>query len=411
MEINNNSFHIQQMDVLGLVSKYATPLYVYDSSIIISQFDRFRNAISYPKMQIHYACKALNNQSILKILKEKGSGLDTVSINEVKMGIVAGFKPDMISYTPNSVSFAEIQEVVDMGVQIHIDSLTLLEQFGIAYGNKIPVCVRINPHIAAGGHNKISVGHIDSKFGISIHQVRHLERLVKNFNIQINGLHMHTGSDILDTDVFLRGAELLFELALDHFPNLDFIDLGSGFKVAYKPDDYETNIEEFGLAISERMNRFTIEYDKELLLIFEPGKYLVSKAGCFFTQVTSVKQTTASVFAGVDSGFNHLVRPMFYDAYHHIVNVSYPQGRPRIYTVVGNICETDTFAQDRQINEINEGDILGFYNAGAYGYTMASNYNARLKPAEVLIHNGKDYLISRRETFEDLLSLQLNPDF
>jgi diaminopimelate decarboxylase len=333
-----------------------------------------------------------------------GAGLDTVSIEEVKLGILAGVPAEQIIYTPNGVSIEELEEARSLGVQINIDNLSILELFGQRFP-ETPVCVRINPHVMAGGNSNISVGHIDSKFGISIHQVPHIKRIVELTGMHINGIHMHTGSDILDIDVFLYAAEILFEAA-KQFKNLEFVDFGSGFKVPYKKDDIETPIEEFGHKLSERFNAFCKSYGKDLTLSFEPGKFLVSEAGLFIAKVNVVKQTTSTVFAGVDSGFNHLMRPMLYGAYHHIENLSNPEGKPRFYSVVGYICETDTFGSNRRISEITEGDYLAFHNAGAYCFSMASNYNSRLKPAEVLWINGKAELIRERESFEDLIKGQ-----
>jgi diaminopimelate decarboxylase len=339
-------------------------------------------------------------------LKNAGSGLDAVSIQEVWLGLHAGFKPEEILFTPNCVSIEEIKLAVKEGVQINIDNISILEQFGNEFGNTVPVCIRLNPHIMAGGNTKISTGHIDSKFGISIYQLRHVLRVVKSTNVRVNGLHMHTGSDILDSGVFLHGADILFDCAKD-FPDLEFIDFGSGFKVAYKEGDITTNVEELGAAIAKNFKQFCAEYGRELELWFEPGKFLVSEAGYFLVKTNVIKQTTATVFVGVDSGQNHLIRPMFYDAYHHIVNISNPNGTPRVYTVVGYICETDTFGWDRKLNEVSEGDILCFKNAGAYGFTMSSNYNARYRPAEVMIYQGKAHLIRERESMDDILKNQV----
>ena len=372
----------------------------------MSQYNRLTNAFNSVKhLKINYAVKALSNISILKLFKSLGSGIDTVSIQEVKLGLKAGFEPKDIIFTPNGVSLEEIETVAQLGVQINIDNLSILEQFGTKYPD-IPVCVRINPHVMAGGNTNISVGHIDSKFGISIHQMPLLLRIVENTKMTINGIHMHTGSDILDIDVFLYASEILFETA-KQFPNLDFIDFGSGFKVPYKIGDVETNIEELGEKLSNRFNAFCTAYGKDLTLAFEPGKFLVSEAGVFLAKVNVVKQTTSTVFAQVDSGFNHLIRPMLYGSQHGIINLSNPNGKERFYSVVGYICETDTFANNRRINEISEGDILCFKNAGAYCFTMASNYNSRYRPAEVLIYNGKTHLIRKRETFEDILHNQI----
>ncbi|MCU0441254.1 MAG: diaminopimelate decarboxylase [Bacteroidia bacterium] len=402
MELINNHYYAGNVKLLDIAEAFGTPVYVYDANTIIDKYTKLKNAFSPVNVKLKYACKALNNSNILRLLKQSGSGLDTVSINEVKLGLRAGFAPDEIIFTPNCVSFDEIKEGVELGVHINIDNISILEQFGHEYGHKVPCCIRLNPHIMAGGNTKISTGHIDSKFGISIYQLRHVLRVVKSNNINVNGLHMHTGSDILDAGVFLQGAEILFDAAKD-FPNLQFIDFGSGFKVAYKEGDVTTDVEELGSAIAQRFLEFTKDYGRELELWFEPGKYIVSESGYFLVKTNVIKQTTATVFIGVDSGLNHLIRPMLYDSYHTILNVSNPEGKQRIYTVVGNICETDTFGWDRKIAETKEGDILCFKNAGAYGITMASNYNARFRPAEVLIYEGKAHLIRKRETMDDLV--------
>jgi len=397
-------------DLLDVASEYGNPVYVYDSEKIASQYQRLINAFSsVGDLRINYATKALSNISILKLMKQLGSGLDTVSIQEVQLGLAAGFEPQAIIYTPNGVSLKEIEAVAKMGVQINIDNLSLLEQFGTRHP-KTPVCIRINPHVMAGGNSNISVGHIDSKFGISIHQIPHLLRILENTAMNINGIHMHTGSDILDIDVFLHAAEILFDTA-KHFKNLEFLDFGSGFKVPYHENDIETNIEELGEKLSKRFIAFCQEYGSDLQLIFEPGKYLVSQAGHFVTQVNVVKQTTSTVFAQVDSGFNHLIRPMLYGSHHHIENLSNPNGKERFYSVVGYICETDTFGSNRKIAEITEGDLLVFRNCGAYCFSMASNYNSRYRPAEVLWHKGKAHLIRKRETFEDILHNQVEVAF
>lgn len=391
--------------LLELAEKYGSPLYVYDTAIIERQYQRIMNAFdSVAHIQLNYAVKALSNINILRFFKQLESGLDTVSIQEVQLGLAAGFDPKQIIYTPNGVSLDEIEAVAAKGVQINIDNLSILELFGQKHP-EIPVCIRINPHIMAGGNSKISVGHIDSKFGISIHQVPHIQRVVENTGMNINGIHMHTGSDILDIDTFIRATEILFDVA-HQFENIDFIDFGSGFKVPYKEGDICTDIEQLGIQLSERFNTFCKKYGKDITLMFEPGKFLVSEAGYFLAKVNVVKQTTSTVFAGVDSGFNHLIRPMMYNAYHDISNLSNPEGRDRYYSVVGYICETDTFGNNRRIAEISEGDILCFKNAGAYCFSMASNYNSRYRPAEVMIHNTKDFLIRRRETFDDLLKNQ-----
>jgi len=390
----------------SLTAKYESPLYVYDAEKIISQYNKLTNAFSSVKnLKINYATKALSNVSILKIFNSLDAGLDTVSVQEVQLGLKAGFDPKDIIFTPNGVSLDEIEQAMELGVQINIDNISILEQFGQKHP-EVPVCIRMNPHVMAGGNKKISVGHIDSKFGISIHQLPHIHRVVENTGMLITGVHMHTGSDIYDIDAFLRATEILFNVAAS-FKNLQYIDFGSGFKVPYKEGDIQTDIEELGEKLSKRFNDFCKEFGRDLTLMFEPGKYLVSEAGQFLVHVNVVKQTTSTVFASIDSGLNHLIRPMFYDSYHHIENISNSKGKKRFYTVVGYICETDTFGTNRQICEIKEGDILSFKNAGAYCFSMASNYNSRYRPAEVLVYKGKDYLIRERETIEDIMNNQV----
>jgi len=401
---------MKNKDLLKAADKFGTPCYVYDTSKIKKQYDRLINSFKTVKnLKINYAVKALSNLSILKYINYLGAGIDTVSIQEVLLGIKAGFSPEKIIYTPNGVSIKEIIKVSKMGVNINIDNLNMLEQFGSTH-SEIPVCIRINPHVMAGGNNKISVGHIDSKFGISIHQIPLLLRIVKNTNIKVNGIHMHTGSDILDIEVFIHAAEILFETA-SKFENLEFIDFGSGFKVPYSPGDNETNIEELGSKLSKRFNEFCDDYGKELTLTFEPGKFLVSEAGNFLCSVNSIKQTTSTVFAQIDSGFNHFVRPMMYGSNHYIENISNPDDSERFYSIVGYICETDTFASNRRISMISEGDILCFKNAGAYCFSMASNYNSRYKPSEILFYKNEFTEIRKRESFEDLIKNQIEIDF
>ena len=394
----------------SIASMHQGPIYVYDGAKIKYQYNRLTKAFSgVQKLRINYACKALSNISILNLMRSMGSGLDTVSIQEVQLGLKAGFNEKDIIFTPNGVSMEEIEKVASQGVQINIDNLSILEQFGTKHPD-IPVCIRVNPHVMAGGNNNISVGHIDSKFGISIHQMPHVLRIVENTRMKINGVHMHTGSDILDIDVFLHAAEILFDTALK-FKNLSFLDFGSGFKVPYRIGDIETNIEELGEKLTDRFHRFCKNYGKSLELAFEPGKFLVSEAGYFLTKVNAIKQTTSTVFAQVNSGFNHLIRPMLYGSHHEISNISNTKGKERFYTVVGYICETDTFGSNRKITEISEGDILAFKNAGAYCFSMASNYNSRYRPAEILWYKNKALLIRSEETFEDIVHNQFLINF
>ncbi len=392
-------------ELLKIADEFGTPVYVYDVESIRHQYEKLTSSFG-KKTRFFYAAKALTNINILKYVKKLGASLDCVSINEVKLGLKAGFAPQNILFTPNCVDLAEIEGAMHHKVHINIDNISILEQFGNKYGSSYPIFVRINPHIFAGGNYKISTGHIDSKFGISIHQLRHIERVMNTTGINVEGLHMHTGSEIKDPEVFLQGLEIMFGLA-EHFPNLKYLDMGSGFKVPYQDGEMETDVKELGKKVEKAIHEFAKESGKHFELWFEPGKFLVSKSGYLLVKANVIKQTTATVFVGVNSGFNHLIRPMFYDSYHIIENISNPKGTERIYTVVGNICETDTFAWDRKIHEVREGDILIFRNAGAYGFEMSSNFNSRLKPAEVMFLDGKAHLIRKRDEFEDLLRNQV----
>ena len=396
-------------ELIEVAEEFGTPTYIYDSNVMIKQYQNLHNAFKPLDVKLHYAIKALSNTNILRLLKQQGAGLDAVSIEEVQLGLRAGYSPEKIMYTPNCVSFSEIQAAVELGVHINLDNLNMLEKFGNHYGSSVGVCVRINPHIMAGGNSNISVGHIDSKFGISIHQLRHVVRIAENYDMNIMGLHMHTGSDIIDADVFLRGADLLYQAA-EYFPDLQFMDFGSGFKVGYKEGDMVTDVDKIGSKIVNSFKDFCKGYGRELELWFEPGKYIVSDCGKFLVETNVVKQTTSTVFVGVNSGQNHLLRPMFYKAYHQIDNISNPDGEKKLYSIVGNICESDTFGFDRLLNEVREGDFLSISNAGAYGFSMSNQYNSRLRPAEVLWHQGKAHLIRKREVLEDIYRNELQID-
>lgn len=393
-------------ELIAVAKEFGTPVYVYDANKIKEQYNKLTTAFEHTNAKFFYACKSLTNINILKYMHSLGANLDCVSIQEVKLGLKAGFAPEQIMFTPNCVDFEEIVEGKELNVHINIDNISILERFGNRFGNSYPVCIRLNPHIMAGGNYKISTGHIDSKFGISIHQLRHIERIVKSTGLHVNGLHMHTGSEIKDIGVFLTGLDVMLDVAT-RFPDIEFIDLGSGFKVPYQETDIETDVKTLGERIAETFDKYEQETGKKPDVWFEPGKYLVSESGDFIVKANVIKHTTATVFVGVNSGFNHLIRPMFYEAYHKIENLSNPHGADRIYTVVGNICETDTFAWDRKIAEVRESDFLVFRNAGAYGFEMSSNFNSRLKPAEVLLLDDKKLLIRKRDTFEDLLKNQV----
>jgi diaminopimelate decarboxylase len=385
---------------------YGTPLYVYHSEKMVAQYKNLLNHFSNKSVCFFYACKALTNIHVLDVFKKAGCNIDCSSINEVKLAIHVGFDPSNILYTSNSVDFEEIKEAVSLGVHVNIDSLSNVEKFGMTYGNRYPVGVRIRPDIMAGGNLKISTGHDKSKFGIPAKQIKELKALQEKYKINIATLHIHTGSEIKDVAIFLQSA-VVFEQLLPDFPTVNILDFGGGFKVPYQPNEKGTDIALLGQEVNKVMADLSAKAGRNLTAWFEPGKYLVSEAGFFITKVNVLKQSGDIHFAGINTGLNHLIRPMFYDAYHHIDNLSAPNKALKNYAVVGNICETDTFAWDRPLPTIEEGDFLVFYNAGAYGYEMSSNYNARYKPAQVLFENGQHRLISRPDTFEDLLALQM----
>lgn len=393
--------------LLQAAKQYGTPLYVYHTEKITQQYHKLKTAFYKPNTKFFYACKALTNINILQHIKNIGLNIDCSSINEVKLALHVGFEPENILYTSNSVAFAEIEEAKNLGVNITIDSLSNLQKFGIAFGNTYPVSVRLRPNIMGGGNINISTGHDESKFGIPVTDLKKLLHMVALHHMHINGLHIHTGSDIDDVEVFIKGIEILFDV-IHHFPQIKFIDLGSGFKVKYKTDDKFTNIEMLAQKVYEVFENNHIAKNVEIW--FEPGKFLVSECGYLLTKVNVLKENAEANFAGVDTGFNHLIRPMFYGSYHHIENISNPNNSQEEYAIVGNLCETDTFAWKRKISKITECDVLCFYNAGAYCFEMSSNYNSRFKPAEVMLKNNELCLIRQREDLSDLLNKQILVD-
>ncbi|QHT70371.1 diaminopimelate decarboxylase [Rhodocytophaga rosea] len=410
MQLVNHHYQIQGLNLEDICQEFGTPLYIYDADAILEKIQSLRTAFSGLPLRLKYAAKALTNISILKLMKSQQVGIDVVSIQEARLGLMAGFAPEEIMFTPNGVSFQEMQEAIELGINIGIDNLPMLEHFGQLYADKLSCSLRLNPHIVAGGHAKIQVAHINSKFGISISQLSQILEIVNNYQIKIAGLHVHTGSDLKDADVFLQTAAILFDAAMQ-FKHLRFINFGGGFKVAYKKGDHTTNIHELGAKLKDAFLAFCERYGKNLEIWFEPGKFLVSEAGLLLVKTNVVKKAPTTVFVQVDSGMNHLIRPMMYDAYHDIVNISNPDGPQQEYTVVGYICETDTLGANRELNEVREGDIIAIKNAGAYGFSMSSNYNSRLRPAEVMVYKGQAKLIRKREELEDLIKNQVVADW
>lgn len=397
---------LSNQQLSAIAQQFGTPTYVYNADKIVEQYQTLTTAFAQQNVKIFYACKALTNINILKLINNIGCNVDCSSINEAKLALHAGFDPSRVLYTSNGITFSEIEEAQSLGIHINIDSLSNLEKFGKKYGHSYPVGIRLRPNIMAGGNLKISTGHDKSKFGIPVDQIDELLKIVADNNIFIKNLHIHTGSEIKDVAVFVKGIEVLFDI-IPLFKELEVIDLGGGFKVPYKQGDAETDINLLAQEVGKAFANHPNPNGKPLQVWFEPGKYLVSECGYLITEVSVLKTTKTTTFASVNSGFNHLIRPMFYDSYHKITNISNPEGEEHVYTITGNICETDTFATDRQLPEISEGDLLVFANAGAYGFEMSSNFNSRYKPAEVLVKEGEFHLIRRRDTFEDLLRNQL----
>lgn len=397
---------LSRQELINAANEYGTPLYLYHAERIKEQYNRLLNAFKGADARFFYAAKALTNINILRYIRSIGCNIDCSSVNEVKLTIHAGFEPQQILYTSNNISFEEIEEAKNLGVHINIDSVSNLRKFGNKFGGSYPVGVRLRPNIMAGGNLKISTGHTESKFGVPLENIEEILQVVKETGLHIRTLHIHTGSEIKDVEIFAKGIEVLFEVA-KQFAQLEVLDLGGGFKVPYEPGEEGTDIELLGRKVKEEFDWFMKTHNKRLQVWFEPGKFLVSEAGYFITRVNVLKPAGEITFAGVNSGLNHFIRPMFYGAYHEIENISNPSGEQRMYNVVGNICETDTFASHRQLPEVREGDLLLFKNAGAYCFEMSSHYNSRFKPAEVMIKDGKAKLIRKRDSMDDLLRNQV----
>lgn len=397
---------LSNQQLIEIAHQYGTPVYVYHAERIAHQYAQLQSAFEGVDARFFYASKALTNINILRYIRSLGSNIDCSSENEVRLALKAGFEPHQILYTSNGIAFEEIEAVQALGAHINIDSLSNLKKFGARFGHAYPVGIRLRPNIMAGGNLKISTGHDRSKFGIPIDQLEEVIMLMNQHQLHIRTLHIHTGSEIKDVEVFAKGIEVLFDLVA-LFPELEVIDLGGGFKVPYRPGEQGTDMQALGAKVKAEFADFEARTGKHLQVWFEPGKFMVSEAGYFVSTVNVLKQSGHILFAGVNTGLNQLIRPMFYDAYHQIDNITHPGGSPKTYTITGNICETDTFATDRELPELREGDLLVFRNAGAYGFEMASNYNARFRPAEVLVLDGKAHLIRKRDQLEDLLRNQI----
>ena len=393
---------ISNPTLVELTKSHQTPFYIYNGNVIENQYKEIQKAFNNCKeFQVNYAVKALSTIGVLQFIQKLGASADTVSINEIKLALLAGFLPNKISYTPNGASFEEITEAINLGVHITLDNLYQIEKYA-QLNSKKAIGIRINPVIIAGGNDKIIVANKESKFGISLDKINQIKVLIKNNGLKIDGFHIHLGSDILNMDSFKKSASVLFSVA-KQFNDLKFINFGGGFKVKYKADDDFMDIKAVGEQLTDHFNEFQKTYKNSLKLIIEPGKFLVSNSGLFISEITTIKD--GNVF--VNSGFNHFIRPMYYNAYHHIRNISNTEKTVEKFNIVGTICEQDTFGENRIIGNPKVGDIICMENAGAYCFSMASNYNSRLKPMELFYYNNETKVIRKREVFENLLENQV----
>ncbi len=394
---------IDQNLFIKFAEKYGTPLYIYDADLIVKRYKELYKYITWPKLKILYAMKANYNIGILHLLKSSKAYLDTVSPAEVHLALKLGFSKDDILYTANNITDEEMREIKKTGVLFNIDSLSRLQKYTAAYPGS-EICIRFNPDVYAGAHKHVKTGGEITKFGILLSDVNSVKEITNKYNIKVVGLHEHTGSGIGETDKVYESMTNLLKIAnQEDFPHLKFIDFGGGFKIPYKPTSTRIDYAGFGENISSIFSDFCKRYGRDLYMYFEPGKYIVAESGYLLIEVNTIKNNRGRLIAGTNSGFNHLIRPILYGSHHQIENISNPNGELKIYDVCGNICETgDCFAEQRELPEIREGDKLIIKNAGAYCYSMGSIYNLRSMPSELLIAGGKEFLITKRLSNEEL---------
>lgn len=408
-ELNNSVYYdgvnycVQSVKLLELSEQVETPYYVYDCNYVINNYNKLKACFLWEGVKLHYAMKANYNPHMLRIMKDNGFALDTVSPAEVIMAKKIGFKSDDIIFTANNMTDADMEIVKAEGVLFNIDSLSRLEAYGKAYNNS-RVCIRINPDVQAGENAKVVTGGALSKFGILLEDVPKAVEIARKNNIKIVGLHEHTGSGLSDTGKVFESMENLLNIVNPtDFPDLEFIDFGGGFKARYSPDEKAIDYEEFGKKAVAMFSDACDKYGRRLKMYFEPGKYTVAEAGCMVVQVNTVKNNKGRLIVGTDSGFPHLIRPVFYDAYHHVVNISNPSGEPEVYDIYGNTCESgDCFAMQREIAQIRVGDYLAIMNAGAYCRSMASEYNLRPLPSEYIVYNDEVITSKKKLSYEQL---------
>ncbi|MDD9301548.1 MAG: diaminopimelate decarboxylase [Desulfobacter sp.] len=392
--------------LIAIAQQYNTPAYVYDLDRIKTQYAEFKAAFDWPKLKICYAMKANFNKDIIGCLAALGSGIDAVSPGDLYMAQSCGIKINNIIYTANNITDAEMNEVADTGVLMNIGSLSRLEKYAKAFPNT-RVCLRINPDVVDGAHDKIKTGGDLTKFGILLEDVDKVSAITRAAGLKVVGLHEHTGSGLQNPDSIIQAMNQVMTIATPtNFPDLEFLDFGGGFKVPYGPDESPIDLKSMGKAVCQVFSQFCNDYGRELELWFEPGKFLTAQAGSLLVKVNTIKRNRHRTICGTDSGFPQLIRPMFYNAYHAIDNLSNPQGSPQVYDICGNICETgDLFAKDRTLPRIRENDLLVIQNAGAYCYAMGGNYNLRPMPAEVVVENNEYRLSRRRLSSEELVAM------
>lgn len=409
MKIQNNQLWIENIPAVELVKKYGSPLYVYEEETIRQRFRELKESIPYPKLRIYYACKANTNPHIISILREEGAYVDVLSPGEIMMALRAGFTADKMMYTSTSVTDEDMKFAISRSIMVNCDSLSQLERYGRLNPDS-RVSVRINPDVGGGHHGHVITGGPDSKFGIYFDKVDEIKKTAEKHGLKIAGIHQHIGSGILEEDKFMLAMEVMLKAA-KNFEGLEFVDFGGGLGIPYKPEQKRLDLKNLGNRVAEKFENFCKEYGKELMLFIEPGRYPVAEAGFLLCTVNTIKETPAHKFAGVDTGFNHLIRPAMYGSFHRIIVATNAESDKREKIVIcGNICESgDVFTRDehgiqeRELPSIKEGDIIAILNAGAYGFSMSSSYNTRQRPVEILVTGSNSRVIRKKETFDYLM--------
>lgn len=413
IENKNGHLFIDEVSSALLAEKFGTPLYIISEARIREKYKLLANALAkkYKKFRIHYAMKANSNFNVLKILNSEGSYIDALSINEVLIAIEAGFAKEKILFTGTNITNNELKMLSEKGIRINIDSHSALERLG-KIARPIFISARINPETGAGHHLHTITGGPNSKFGIWETDALEFYKKTKLMGVKKFGIHMHVGSGILEVDDFMqplaRFMDIVGNIAKKTGIKFEFIDIGGGLGVPYKPED-EFNLYKYVDKVLELFTQKLIEHELgEPYFYIEPGRFLVADAVVLLTRVNTLKQTPYKKFAGIDTGFNVLIRPAMYGSYHHIlVDGKLNEKNNEIYDVVGPICENgDYIARERSLPKLSEGDLLCILTAGAYAYSMSSNYNLRARAAEVLIKEGKYELVRERDSFKKIISGQ-----